>query len=123
MNDSENRLGTICCRCIFQIINQENNCIVYNGEEISPSKAAAFVLEHAEDLSYIPGDVSLNAPLPLTFEELGELYRSNTSLTAEDEDELSRDIPNPETLLHPTQFSHNWEMLQADKKKLETLNI
>ena len=109
-------------RKIFQIINQENNCIVYNGEEISPSKAAAFVLEHAEDLSYIPGDVFLNAPLPLTFEELGELYRSNTSLTAEDEDELSNDIPNPETLLHPAQFLCIWDALQADLKRLETLD-
>jgi molybdopterin-guanine dinucleotide biosynthesis protein len=77
-------------RKIFRIINQECNCIVYNGEEISPSKAAAFVLEHAEDLSYIPGRVHLDSPLPMSFSELLELYRSNESITAEDEVELSK---------------------------------
>ena len=54
---------------IYAIIHQECSCIVLNGEDISPSKAAAFVVEHAEDLSYIPGKVRLYAPLPLTFEQ------------------------------------------------------
>ena len=64
-------------RKIFAILNQECSCIVYNGEEFSPSKAAEFVLAHADDLSYIPGKVRLDTPLPLTFEQLTELYRSN----------------------------------------------
>lgn len=42
---------------LFTIINQECNSIILNGDEISPSKAAAFVLDHAEDLSYIPGGI------------------------------------------------------------------
>ena len=32
---------------LFSIINQECNCIVYNGEEISPSMAAKFVQENS----------------------------------------------------------------------------
>lgn len=47
-------------RKIFAILNQECSCIVYNGEEFSPSKAAEFVLAHADDLSYIPGKVRLD---------------------------------------------------------------
>ena len=45
-------------------------------------------LEHAEDLSYIPGSVRLRAPLPLSFDQLRDLYRSNESLSAADEEEL-----------------------------------
>lgn len=67
-------------RKIFRIINQECNSIVYNGVEISPSKAAAFVFEHAEDFSYIPGWVHPDSPLPMSFSELVELYRSNVAL-------------------------------------------
>ena len=48
-------------RKIFAILNQECSCMVYNGEEISPSRAAAFVLAHEGDLSYIPGRVRLDA--------------------------------------------------------------
>lgn len=108
-------------RKIFQIINQENNCIVYNGDEISPSKAAAFVLEHAEDLSYIPGKVQLYAPLPLSFSELSDLYRSNGTLTAEDETELEKDIPNPEDIMSESQFKAIWESLQTEKQTLASL--
>ena len=53
-------------RKLYTLIQQECNCIVYNGEELSPSAAARFVLEHEEDLSYIPGRVRIHSPLPLT---------------------------------------------------------
>ena len=65
---------------------------MYNGEEFSPSKAAEFVLAHADDLSYIPGKVRLDTPLPLTFEQLTELYRSNRLVSESDEEELLADL-------------------------------
>lgn len=108
-------------RKIFRIINQECNCIVYNGEELSPSKAASFVLDHAEDLSYIPGNVRLDAPLPMSFAELAELYRSNELLTAEDEIELTKDIPSPEQLLSPTEFAHAVETAKKAEQKIFAL--
>ena len=72
--------------------------MVYNGEEISPSRAAAFVLAHEGDLSYIPGRVRLDAPLPLTFQQLTELYRSNRLVSKLDEAELAVDLPDPADL-------------------------
>ena len=105
-------------RKIFRIINQECNCIVYNGEEFSPSKAAAFVLEHAEDLSYIPGRVRLDSPLPVSFAELAELYRSNELLTVEDEVELTKDIPSPEEILSPAAFAHAVETANNTDQKI-----
>ena len=106
---------------IFNIINQECNCIVYNGEDISPSKAAAFVSEHAEDLSYIPGSVRQDSPLPMSFEELAELYRSNELLTVEDEIELTKDIPNPLTILSPSDFSEVVEIAESTEKHIAEL--
>lgn len=105
-------------RKIFRIINKECDCIVYNGEGISPSKAAAFVLEHAEDLSYIPGQVRLDSPLPMSFSELMELYSSNEAITEEDEIELSKDIPNPKWILSPIDYSRTKDSILSTRQKL-----
>lgn len=106
---------------IYAIIHQECNCIVLNGENISPSKAAAFVTEHTEDLSYIPGKVRLYAPIPLTFEQLSELYRSNESVTAADEKELETELPNPEDILIPSDYKTVWNQLQSTQRQIESI--
>lgn len=106
---------------IFAIINQECNCIVYNGEEISPSKAAEFVLNNAESLSYIPGKVRINSALPLTFEQLSALYRSNEGLSEYDEQELSYGIPSTKEILSPTTFGEVWNAYQYAQKKLQSI--
>lgn len=105
-------------RNIFAIIQQECGSIVLNGESISPSKAAAFVSEHAEDLSYIPGSVRLRAPLPLTFEQLRDLYRSNEGISEADEEELKCGIPDRVGILSPTDFEQAWTALQAAKGEI-----
>lgn len=102
-------------RKIFAIIRQECESLVYNGEGISPSKAAAFVVENADTLSYIPGKVRIPAPLPLTFEQLIDLYRSNEGLSPEDEEELSHDLPATIELLSPQEF----ETLHSDLQEME----
>lgn len=91
-------------RNIYAVINQECKCIVFNGEDISPSKAAEFVYENADTLSYIPGKVRLYTPLPLTFEQLSALYRSNEGVSEEDEHELACDLPSTELLLSPDAY-------------------
>lgn len=103
---------------IFAIINQECSSIVLNGESISPSKAAAFIVEHAEDLSYIPGAVRLYAPLPLTFEQLSALYRSNESISSEDENELDTELPSPAALMLPSDFATACNQLQFTTRKI-----
>lgn len=102
-------------RNIYAIIRQECNSIVLNGEDISPSKAAAFVCKHAEDLSYIPGSVRLHAPLPLTFEQLRDLYRSNEGISKSDEKELGFGIPDTAEILSPSDFEQTWTALQTAK--------
>lgn len=87
---------------LFTIKYQEFQPIVYNGDGYSPTQAADFVNKNAECLSYIPGPVSLYHPMPLTFDELTKLYRSNTEVTASEEDELDIGLPNPDYLLNPS---------------------
>ena len=90
---------------MFQTIQRECENIVLNGESISPSKAASWLWEHKEDLSYIPGKVHLYEPLPLSFKDLSDLYHSNENITVEEERELSYDIPDPDTLMTPAEFA------------------
>lgn len=108
-------------RKIFAILNQECNCIVYNGEEISPSKAAEFVRINAEELSYIPGRVRLRVPMPLTFSQLTELYRSNILVSEADEKELLAEIPKPDSIMSPTEFEHIEAEMQAMQNKLDEI--
>ena len=108
-------------RKIFAILNQECSCIVYNGEEFSPSKAAEFVLAHADNLSYIPGKVRLDAPLPLTFEQLTELYRSNRMVSESDEEELSVGLPNPAELLSPAELEHIQTEIRSMQDRLKQM--
>ena len=108
-------------RRIFAILNQECSCIVYNGEGFSPSKAAEFVLAHAEDLSYIPGKVHLDTPMPLTFEQLTELYRSNRMVSESDEDELLAGLPNPADLLPPAEFEHIQTAIHSMQDRLKQI--
>ncbi|MGN1250376.1 MAG: AAA domain-containing protein [Candidatus Spyradocola sp.] len=108
-------------RSIFNMIRQECGSMDYNGEKISPSAAARFVQEHEGDLSYIPGKVRLRSPLPLTFEQLSALYRSNESLSAEDEAELGLDIPKPELLIGPADFEQAVQQAAAAQRRLSEI--
>jgi Signal recognition particle GTPase len=110
-------------RKIFEIINKECNCIVYNGEDISPTKAAEFVVEHMDDLSYIPGTVRLRAPLPLTFEQLANLYRSNEGVSEQDETELANDLPEPSQIMAPSDYEKTWTDIQASIHHMEVIGM
>lgn len=108
---------------LFAMIHQEYSCITYNGESVSPAKAATFVQAHSEELSYIPGIVRPYEPLPLTFGELMELYRTNEEISADDETELGHDLPEPSQLLSPDDFEQKQAILteaQNQLKQIET---
>ncbi|MCR4600356.1 MAG: AAA family ATPase [Clostridia bacterium] len=107
---------------IFAIINQECSCIVLNGEDISPSKAAEFVTTHMEELSYIPGNVRLYSPLPLSYDQLSDLYRSNEMVNATDEKELETGLPNPTSIMTPSDFATLCEQLQYTRKQIKHIN-
>ena len=89
---------------LYAIKFSEFKPIAYQGESISPSAAARFVHEHSEHLSYIPGKIMSEHPLPLSFEELSTLYHSNVEISNAEELELDCKLPDPVQLLNPENF-------------------
>src|SRR6266852_4671651 len=63
--------------------------IVIAGKTWPPADAARSVAKEKEPLGWIPGPVAAVAPLPLTPGVLVDLYRTNTSLSCDDEIDLS----------------------------------
>jgi very-short-patch-repair endonuclease len=78
--------------------------VIVAGEPVSPSAAARFVHDERPSLSFIPSPVELGAPLPLTEQELHELYNTNGQVTPEDEAELACRLPSLKDLPTPTDF-------------------
>lgn len=106
---------------IYSIKYKEFEPIAYNGESICPSKAAEFVRENAEKLAYIPGTVQLYHSLPLTFEELAFLYRSNEEITPDEEKELAWNLPNPAGLISPDDFRKSIGAIHTNYQNMQCL--
>ena len=109
-------------RRIFHLIHQECSTIVWQGEAMSPTAAAKFVVEGQGELSYIPGKVDEKLPLPLSRAELVELYRSNEDLTSTDERELAVELPRREELLPPMELERIVDGLNAAKSRFNELH-
>lgn len=90
---------------IYKLKWEESNQIEIDGEKLSPFEIAQFVRENRDRLSYIPGNVDVNCPLPLSYEELTKLYKTNEIITKEDEYYLTHNLLNPKTLLSVEDFS------------------
>lgn len=78
--------------------------IVIAGESVSPSVAARFVRNEESNLFFIPSPVELGASLPLSDQELHELYRTNLQVTPDDEAELGGRLPSLKDLPSPSDF-------------------
>ena len=92
---------------LYAIKHKEYETIVFGGESYTMSEAAKFVHDYKEELSYIPGKVVLNKPLPLSVEDLEKLYRTNEVLSIEEENELGYLIPDCSMLINPTDFKNH----------------
>jgi very-short-patch-repair endonuclease len=78
--------------------------IAIAGKTWAPADAARKVAQEKETLGWIPGPVAAVAPLPLSAGELADLYRTNVSLSREDEAELSGHLPELHDLPRPEDF-------------------
>jgi very-short-patch-repair endonuclease len=78
--------------------------IAIGGRAWAPAEAARKVSQEKEDYSWIPGPVAAVAPLPLSAGEITDLYRTNVSLSCEDEAELSGNLPELHDLPGPEEF-------------------
>jgi very-short-patch-repair endonuclease len=77
--------------------------ILVGETDWTPAEAARKVAEEANRHGWIPGPI-VEASLPLSDEELVQLYRTNISVSREDEHELSGKLPDPGALLEPEDF-------------------
>lgn len=91
-------------RALLSALQDEYRPIVIEGKEHTPSEAARFILANEKDAAWIPGPLSAGAPVPLSFNELLELYATNKSTTQEDENELGPALPDPANLISTTEF-------------------
>lgn len=107
---------------IFSLIRQECTPIPWQGEELSPTAAARYVLDHQNTLSYIPGKIHRDQPLPLNRAELLELYRSNEELTEADERELALGLPEHGEMLSPMELEELLASLNSWKQQQEQLH-
>src|SRR6267378_4531905 len=78
--------------------------IVIAGKTWAPADAARKVAQEKETLGWIPGPVAAVAPVPLSPGELADLYRTNVSLSREDEAELAGHLPELHDLPGPEDF-------------------
>src|SRR5467141_3394230 len=78
--------------------------VVLRGKSWAPADAARKAAQEKDTCSWIPGPVAAVAPLPLSPGELADLYRTNASVSREDENELSGHLPELHDLPGPEEF-------------------
>lgn len=103
---------------IYALNFREYKPLVFNGEGVSPAEAARFVYLHTSELDEIPGPVTTGAPLPLSFEELAQLYQSNAQITADEQKELDANLPDPRKIASPEKFRHLLEQRNILSEKI-----
>lgn len=103
---------------IFAIMQDENKSIVVGGEALSLSEMARYAYDNCEALSYIPGPVEAFKEIPLTSEELKQLYASNGTITKYDEMELNYELPLEEELVEPDTIKKLWSNIAEEQEKL-----
>lgn len=78
--------------------------IYVGGEQADPSEATRWVTGHQEELGWIPGPIELGAPMPLSPEELSDLYLSSGQISHDEELELDDGVPEVDAILTPREF-------------------
>lgn len=92
--------------------NSEYEPIVIMGQHYPPTEAARELTSCKVSDGWLLDSPSLDTPLPLSNTELAELYRTNATVTQQDEMEMVRGLPDPQTLLSASDFTHLVQEMQ-----------
>jgi very-short-patch-repair endonuclease len=95
--------------------------IVVDDKTWVPAEAARKVTQEEAVHGWIPGPVVRETSLPLSYDELSELYRTNASVSPEDERELSGDLPDPDNFPTPEEFES--KLRERNRLRLEDLDF
>jgi very-short-patch-repair endonuclease len=105
-------------RKLIEARADEYRDIVVGGKSFPPSDAARSVARGSENLSWIPGPLTPGAGLPLSADDLGDLYKTNHSVSPDVEGELAEKLPNVRSLPTPAEF----EAIVATRARLGAVN-
>lgn len=86
--------------------SSEYSPMVIAGQSYAPAEGARMVQRLRETAQWLPGPITLGASLPLSKNELLELYHSNAVISAKDEREMALLLPETGKLLAPVDFEN-----------------
>lgn len=93
---------------LLQIRSLEYKDIVCANQTITPIEAAKFINIGIGKIDYLPGGVSDDTVgLPLSIEELRDLYNSNIQISSEEDKLLSKELPALDSLWGVNDFKIN----------------
>lgn len=90
-------------RQLVEAVDSEYRAIVIAGKEFGPSQAARLLADGTGKHDWIPGPLAEGAALPLSVEELVELYHLNQEVSPEHEREMVTSLPDPSALPDPAE--------------------
>lgn len=92
-------------RDLIDALGAEYRSLVIAGEPIDPISAAREVAEGIGKHDWIPDQVPLDTPCPLSRAEIEELYRLNAEIPTEIDRAFRSGLPDPKQLPAPDDFS------------------
>lgn len=99
--------------------SNEYRPLIIAGEEYSPLESARFIKENELKLNWIPEPIAIGKSIPLTLNELKELYKTNGELTSRDEKECKLKLPEASELLTPFEYKR----IIDEKENLRKLDL
>ncbi len=90
---------------LLETIQGEHREIAINGRSVRPSAAAKTLAEGVGRDDWIPGSVAVGSALPLSSEELEELYNFNLTITPVDEVQAAASSPDVDRIPNPDEFA------------------
>lgn len=83
---------------------EEQHSVIVGGESTGVIDAAKEVAAGIGAHDWIPGPVTQGEPLPLTYNELADLYATTGQVSVQDEQSLLHALPDPSALPTPERF-------------------
>ena len=75
--------------------------LIVDGQPFTPTEAAFLLAEKRKEHGWIEGQANTDASLPLTKDEIRDLYQLNRKLSLSDERALRKGLPDPDRLPAP----------------------
>lgn len=107
---------------LYKIKCSEINSFDYNGQAYSPAEIGRFVRDGKGSLDYIPGNVKKSDVLPLSKEEIKELYKTNSEISKEEESELHYGLLDSANLISVEDFNKYLSLKESIESKAQKLS-